>query len=97
MFLKVFYFQPLCHFLCATMQCLQTTSITPQLPKTSNFLSSIQKLVQFSLLRTAITKQHLVTVLLINLDCNLMNNILSQLEEAVKGKAEHMSLLAIAC
>lgn len=53
--------------------------------------------MQFSLLRAAFTKQHLVTVLLINSDCNLMNNILSQLEEAVKGKAEHMSLLAIAC
>lgn len=26
-----------------------------------------------------------------------MNNILSQLEEAVTGKAEHMSPLAIAC
>lgn len=79
------------------VQCLQTSSATPQLPKTSNFPSSIHKLVQFSVLRAAFTKQHLVTVLLINSDCNLMKNILSQLEEAVKGKAEHMSLFAIAC
>lgn len=47
--------------------------------------------------QSSLHKTILVTVLLINSDCNLMQNILSQLEEAVKGRAEHMTLLAIAC